>query len=227
MAVLPSTRAGKIQWFKDRSGKWVLNAGALGLTPAALSAFETLLNDAVVAKADMDAARNASKAATQNFYGVAQDCITPGRELIATIKAYANTQPNPEVVLALAEIPPDAPPSPAVAPPPPTNLRGSISTDGILTLEWNSAEFGPSNGIVFLVNRKLPGQSEYTLAGATFDRAYIDTTFEAAAGATVYKVQAQRGGLKSAFSQTLSVDLGFGGAGFVTGNAEGGQSEAA
>ncbi|HYE60602.1 MAG TPA: fibronectin type III domain-containing protein [Phycisphaerales bacterium] len=214
MAVLPNGRKAKVQFFKDRKSKLIAQAANVGLSPAAVTALFAKIDKAETdGQAAVDA-HNTAKSATQKYYATSDDAISDGREVIRTVKAFAATQADPAAVLALVDIPEDAPPSPAVAPSVPTNIRGSISTDGILTIAWDAKESGPSAGIVFMIHRKLQGEGEFRLIGATFTKQYIDTGFEPSMGVTAYKVLAQRGSLTSPWSTTMQVDLGVGGSGF-------------
>lgn len=215
MAVLPNGRREKIEWFKERRTKLTTNAAAVGTTPAAVTALFVQVDKAATDSQAAEEARNTAKSATQKFYASSDDAFDTGREMIRTIKAFAEGQGDPAAVLALVDIQPDAPPTPAHAPPAPTNIRGSITTDGILTIQWDAVEAGPSAGVVFMINRKLTGDSEFRLIGATFSKTYIDTSFDPGAGITAYKVLAQRGSLTSPFSTTMLVDLGIDGSGFT------------
>jgi hypothetical protein len=218
MAVLPAGRAQRLQWFKDHIALWKLNAAGIGVTPAAMTAFEVLITSADANFQAMNIARDGAKSATQKFYNAADDMISPGRDYIAVIKAFAESTNNPNV-LVLANIPPDAPATPAQPPSTPANLVGSISTTGVLTLNWEAASHGASTGIVFLVSKRLGGSGSFSIVGATFDRSFIDATFNPGAGLATYQVQAQRGNLFSSFSNSLSVDLGLGGFTFTSGVA--------
>jgi len=213
MAVLPNGRRQKVDFFSQRGPLLTANATQLGLNSTTVTAFLAKVTTAENDAKDMDSLRDAAKSATTRFYGSADIAIDEGREIIRTIKAFAASQADPNAVLALADIPRDQPPVPHTAPPAPGDISGSITTDGVLTVRWNAAESGQSNGIVFLVHRKVPG-SEWRMIGATFTKSYIDTTFDPASP-TTYKVQAQRGAFSSPFSPTLGVDLGIGGAGFT------------
>jgi len=192
---------------------------AVGLTAPQMASFAPLVAAAREAFNDAVSAREQAKAATQKYYNAVADMDGPGRDYIATIKAFAETTGNPNVYV-LAQVPPPAAPSPVPGPTTPTDLRGSIDASGILTLAWEAERSGPSSGVVFLVSRKAPGESAFTFIGATFEKVYVDATFVACEGPFAYRIQAQRGGQSSGFAGPLEINLGNGStltAGFVGG----------
>lgn len=163
---------------------------------------------------------------TTKFYNAVAAMDAPGRDYLATIKAYAETTDNPNVYV-LAQIPPPAPPTPVPAPATPTNLTASIDASGILSLSWEAERSGPSTGIIFLVSRQDAEGAPFTLTGATFAKSFIDPTFVACNGQISYRVQAQRGDLFSGFAGPLQINLGGPGLTLTAAPAVGGEAKMA
>jgi hypothetical protein len=136
----------------------------------------------------------------------------PGRDYLATIKAYAETTNNPNV-LVLAEVPAPAPPTPVPAPATPENLVASVDASGQLTLTWEAPRSGASSGIVFIITKQLggtagPSPTGWSIVGLTFDKAFTDEEFVGCGGNVSYRVQARRGDDVSGFAGPLLITMG-------------------
>jgi hypothetical protein len=216
MSELPRTRLARLEYFEARSTLWTANAAAIGLTPAQVTAIK---NAAVANRTDFNAAevaRNASKAATTQYYNSGNTMFDLGRDLIKTIKAFAETTNNPNVY-ALANINPPAPPAPVPAPDAPTDLAGTLDNFGVATLTWKATRSGPSSGIFFVVERQRAGEAAFVTLGATSEKSFIDPDPRAASGNVSYRVKAVRGADESAWAQPIFFAIGGGGGGAVSG----------
>lgn len=216
MSELPSTRLQRLQYFEAHYGLWQTNAANVGITAAAALSVK---NATTACRAGYDAmivARNASKAATLNFYNLNNTLVDLGRGVISTIKSFAESTNNPNVYV-LADINPPAPPTPVPAPSTPLEFTGSVSPDGVVTLTWRPESSGPSSGVFFLLERKkmAPPEANYSVLGATMERSYIDPDADIGSGPVQYRMRAVRGNLTSAWTQPIVFNFGGGGGGFT------------
>ena len=102
---MPANRGLALDWINARLDPWEENAAAIGLEltdPAALVALAGAADEARVAA---DAARSASKAATQNWYDKADQAMDFARDLILKIKTKAAVDDDPQVYV-LAQVSP-------------------------------------------------------------------------------------------------------------------------
>jgi hypothetical protein len=154
----------------------------------------------------MQIARDAAKAATQNFYNAHGTMLTTGRGLIATIKAFAEASDDPNVYV-LANIDPPAPPTPTPAPETPTDLVGSISPSGSVTLTWSSTRSGATRGIFFLVERQRESETTWTPLGGVMEKAMIDPNPGLGEGPVQYLVRAGRNTSYSEWTVPISFNV--------------------
>lgn len=212
MSELPRTRLDRLQYFEAHYDQWLTNAAAIGITAGAATAVK---NATTACRAGFDAmmvARDAARAATQNFYNLNNTMTGLGRGVISTIKAFAESTGDPNVYV-LANINPPAPPTPVPAPATPTEFTGSVSPDGVVTLRWRAEASGPSNGVFFLLERKRGGAGAYAVLGATMERTYEDPEADVVNGPVQYRVRAVRGALSSAWAMPIVFNFVGGGAG--------------
>ena len=212
MPVLPGTRKTNLEFFEQHIATWqAAPPTAIGLTAAQLTAFAAVIGKARTAFNTAEGARIASKAATTDFYGQCDPMVATGRDLIRTIKAFAESSANPDAVYALAQIPPPAQGSPGQPPDVPTNLTADISAAGELTLHWDATTSGPSTGVFFIIARKNPGQAAFTTLVGTAEKAFIAPGFTGCDGVVQYRIMAVRGSLSSDWGEVIAIDLGGGG----------------
>jgi len=212
MPVLPDTREEKISFFEARAASWITNAVLVGITPVQAASIKNLATEARNALNDANEVRIKSKSKTAVYYDATREMNALGRDLIATIKAFAETTGN-VAVYDLSDISPPSPPSPVPAPSTPTDLAGTLDASGILSLVWKSDRSGPSSGIIFEVSRCRGIETAFTLVGATFEKTCIDPTFIACNGNASYRIQARRGLLHSGFAGPLQITMGGAGGG--------------
>ncbi len=210
MATLPDSRKGRVEFFEQHNPVWQANASEIGITAAQVTSLTTLTTAARAALNSADTARNASKAATVNFYNAEGTMTELGADLIKTIRAFAETSNDPQVYVS-AQIPPPAAPTPVPPPEQPADLSGLIDPFGVITLTWAAQPKGPSSGVFFFVERKV-GTGPWTPIGATQEDRFQDPAAgqQAATEVVAYRVQARRGADASAWSDTLNVNFGGG-----------------
>jgi hypothetical protein len=209
MPVLPNKINERIAWFEQRMAAWTTNAAAIGLTPAQATSIAGLVTAARAAFDAAQTARQDAKNATVSQKSAVTSMDGLGADLVKTIRAFAQTTDNNNVFV-LASIPPPAPPTPAGAPLPPTDLSAAPNADGTITLKWKGSV---ANQTFFTVWRKVGTSGAWTQIGSLAKRKFIDAAVPAptgpGAGTTVfYNLRAQRGTAVSAPSDTTTVQFG-------------------
>ncbi len=207
MPVLPRTRLDKIEWFEQRLDPqhgWLADPGAIGLTAQQVA---DLADRVAAARAAYDAAqqaRNASLSATAAFHAITGDMEGDGRDLIATVKAFAETTDDPGVY-ARADVPPPAEPTPAGPPAPPTSVTGTITSDGAVRLRWKGTL---SHRTFYEIFRRLDGEATWTVLDSVGEKAYLDASVPPGTSGVQYRVRAKRGRHTSAANDPIRLRLG-------------------
>lgn len=206
------SRRQKLEWLEARVTQWLANATSIGISSAQATAMKGAALSCRTEFNDAEAARAAAKNATVEFYTASNSMNSLARDLIATIKAFAETTNNPNVY-ALASIDPPSPPTPIPAPDVPTDFTGSVSPGGTVTLTWKAQPSGASSGVFFLVERKRAGEPAWVPMGGTAEKSFLDPNPLLSTGIVQYRVRAARADQASDWSPFLSFDLaGSGGA---------------
>lgn len=218
MSVLPSTRQGRLDYFNARSALWTTNFASIGISSAQATALKTAVSTNLADAAAMAVAHDAAKSATNTFYTSNNAMVSLGRDLIKTIKAYAATTNNP-MVYSLSNIDPPAPPSPVPAPDVPTDLVGSVTPDGVVTLSWKATPSGASSGIFFVIERKHAADTDYNVVSATVEKSFMDPGANIPAGMVQYRIKAVRGSDASDWTTPVVFNFG-GGGGFAVASPE-------
>lgn len=213
MSNLPNNRSDQLTWLEAHVDQWIAKATELGIQVVDATALKAKVTAARSKFNSAEVARYEAKGATQAWYDACKDMLTPARQIIAEIKAFAMGAENPDAIYGIALMDPPQPPQPAVAPATPENIRGSVDTSGILTLAWDATPSGPSSGIIFQVSKQMQGSSTWSIVGATYDKDFVDPGFIACDGNVSYRIQARRGNLFSGFAGPLQVNFGSPGAG--------------
>ena len=204
MNVLPESRLAQIEWFEQRLAAWVANAEAIGLTPAQVTQLQSEIAAARVSYNSAQQARADSKSATVTFYANSDIMSEDGRDLIKTIKAYAETTGDPNVY-ALANVPPPAEPTPAGPPDTPTNVTGVINSDGAVELKWNGTL---ASRTFFEVLRKIEGETTWTVIDSIGAKSFLDATVPFGTTSVQYRVRAKRGEFTSPANDPITIRLG-------------------
>ncbi|VAX40710.1 hypothetical protein MNBD_PLANCTO03-464, partial [hydrothermal vent metagenome] len=221
MGVLPDSRIQQIEWFEQRLAAWMSNTAAIGLTPAQVS---QLQGELAAARADYmtaQQARNDSKSATVGFHASSDTLVDDGRDLIKTIKAFAEATNDPNVYV-LADVPPPAPPG--VVPPPgtPFDFRVSLLQDGAIELGWKCNNPTGGGGTVYEIKRSEAG-GPMAFINNTGAKSFVDNTVPANSGPVTYQITAVRSTLSGNPAQ-FTVQFGAGGTN-QNNNADSGDGE--
>lgn len=207
MSVLPDSRIERIEWFENRLAQWLANATDIGLTAAQVTQLQGEITAARVAYNNAEQARNASKSATVAFYAGEEAMTADGRDLIKTIKAFAETTNDPNVYV-LADVPPPAEPEPKGAPGTPTDIRTTLNSIGQIELTWKATDAAPSSGAYFTIERRLDGESSFTLRGSAGAKTFTDNTIPLGTAQATYVITPHRGELVGTPSQQVTVQFG-------------------
>ncbi len=217
MSTYPTApRAKFLAWCEVHDDIFLDHAAAIGMTPEQAAAFAGATAAAKAAILAQAQARQAALVATQ----AAKDAIMSLREeaglAVRTIRAFAESQsggtkggPTPDEVYQLAQIPAPAAPSPA--PPPAKPRRLSVALDavtGALTLRWKVSNPAGTSGTTYLVRRRLPGETAFSLIGVTGRKQFVDATLMAGVEGVQYTVQGQRGRHAGPVSEVFVASIG-------------------
>lgn len=214
MTVIPPNRQDAIIFCEAHMPVWAANAAAIGLTPAQVTSLQNFTTTARTKFNSAQAARQASVAATDDYYNAVRSMRGQAADLVRLIKAKAEADNNPNVYV-IAQIPPPAPPSAVPAPGKPTDIQVTLNPGGSITITWESTNSAPSSGAFFLVSRKINGGPNATPGfvgiGGTSVREFTDDTIAAGTPGISYIIQGFRGTRAGIPSDQIAVQFGIGG----------------
>lgn len=118
-------------------------------------------------------------------------------------------------VYALAEIPAPATPGPVPAPGQPTGFAAALGADGTVTITWKCANPPGSTGTIYQVWRRIGAAGEFSYAGGTGAKKFVDATIPAGSTGVTYQIQAVRSTAVGPWAQ-FNVNFGVGTGGTVT-----------
>lgn len=207
MGTTPGTVIGDIQWYEQRVSEWIENAVAIGISAANATDMQTETTEARGAYDAVLAIRTASKLATENQTAQVKDMRTLGSQLIKSIRAYAITQPNPNVVYQLANVPPQSTSTPA-PPETPHTISSTLTSQGEVQLKWKGNSNG--GGTVYAVSRAVQADpidpiGSFEQIGLTGSRTFIDASVPACTINAQYIIKAYKGTYQPQVSDTFTV----------------------
>jgi hypothetical protein len=223
MSIVPTTRLEKIEFYESHIDPWEAGPTKIGLTAAQVTALATLTTQARAAYNAAEAARQASKAATLNYYERVRAMHSgpgAGSDMIELIKNYADTTDNAQVYVD-AQIP--APATPGVTPPPGTPFEFTVGLlqNGAVELKWKCNNPSGTSGTIYEVKRRIgsAASAPFTFVGATGVRSFTDETIPGGGGSSpcTYQVTAVRSTARGNPAQ-FTVSFGIGGGGGAGGN---------
>jgi hypothetical protein len=206
---LPSRLPELVAWGAAHAPIFVSSASQIGLTSAQAVAFSELVDELQGAVEAANAAREASKAATLNQNDTADAFRALAGAYVNLIKAFAQVTDNPKVY-TIAQISPDAPPSPAPAPVPPQEFTAGVNTSGSITLKWKVAQPAGVTGVSYLVKRRVNGSAgEFQFVGTSDGKkTFTDSTLPLGVDRVEYVVTPKRGPVAGADSPAFSIQFG-------------------
>lgn len=184
---------------------WDADPVPIGLTAPQTADYVAAVSAARAQYNAMIVARNAAMAATQAWYSLATSMRDQGSTLIALIKAFADTQPSPGEVYALAQIPPASDRTAAGPPTDGKNLTLELTNQGAIRLRWTGSL---AKGQFFSVWRQLPGESGFTQIGSVATKTFLDGNVPQGADWAQYQVRAHRRDLVSQGCEPVTILFG-------------------
>lgn len=216
MPVIPTSDLDAVQFFETHDLVWGTAPTSIGLSAASVSSMVVTTKAARDAYTAQQAAKTAAKNSTVAWHNAVAAMRSQGADMIATIKAFAQSTNNPGVYTA-AQIPPPAAPQPAPAPGQPEMVTVGLEPSGAITLRWKCTNAAPNAGTFFSIQRKLAMESAFTLVGNTGEKFFTDYTLTQGTPGATYIIQGHRGALAGKPSEQISVQFGVGGGGGVGG----------
>lgn len=185
---MPSYRGAAIDWITEHLAQWADNAAAIGIDAADVAALASSTSTATNSRTAAGVARQASKDATLDWYDAADTAMDGARDLILEIKAFAASSDNPQVYV-LAGLSPKDPPGETPAPDAPSDITATLLSGGSLELKWKGK--GP-RGTFYIVNRRLLGESTYSVIATVTDKTFTDATLPVGVDEVRYQINAQQ-----------------------------------
>lgn len=210
MSIVPTKTEELLTFCDQHETVWELIPTQIGLTAAQITAFKATLATAHDNFDAQQAAIAAARASTLSSKTSIRSLRTAVADLLRFIKAYAETQDDPNAIYAKAQIPAPVAPGPALPPGTPTDIRAGLEPDGSVILKWKALG-GASGNTVWTVSRRLPAQAEFSFAGASGSRVFIDDTLPAGNSSVTYQIRGQRGSAMGPASLPFTVLFGHGG----------------
>jgi hypothetical protein len=217
MSLLPTRLEDLLTFMDNHATVWDTNHVALGLSTGQSTGFKSAAGAARLNYNLQLTAITAAKSATVKQQSSTADARGQAADCLKTIKAFALTQPDPNVVYALAQIPPPAIPQPAPPPGTPTDFKATLENNGAVTIRWKAANPSGQAGTVWTIKRRTGGGGggPFTFVGAVGRRAFTDETVPGGSGAVQYIVQGQRAEAVGDPSTPFTVQFGVDGGGLT------------
>jgi hypothetical protein len=212
MSTVPKTRIGRIEFYEAHLGAWGASAASIGLDPEAVAAFAAEVAQARAAHGGALMARDAARAATNQFHNSSAGMAETGASLIAAIRSFAETSGD-RSVYALGQLAPPAAPSAAPPPGTPDEFRAMLLRSGAVRLTWKCANPRGIGGTMYEVHRSVGEGGAMAFLGTIGLKSFTDGTLPRGAGAAVYEVIAVRStrkGNPARFTVNLGVEGGGG-----------------
>lgn len=181
MSILPSSRKARLEFFEGHWETWLANATSIGLNSTVVNQLKSLVMDEREALNAALLARDTARSSTNTWYNSSDQTTDLGRDMLKTIKAFADSSGNPNVY-NLANIPAPQPPAPIGPPGTPSDFKVGLRGDGALLMAWKCVNPTGIGGTVYEVRRKTGMASAYEFLGVSGNKSFTDDTL--AAGST-------------------------------------------
>lgn len=195
MSTLPKTRSERLDFFRSHYGPWIEQASTIGLRVDQVNLMKDLTQIDIEKHAEAVQARNAAQAATLAWYISNDAMVELGRDLIQTIRAYAETSKDPNVY-SRANIDPPRPHTPIAAPGTPTRFRTELHPTGTLGLSWACKNPKGSQGTMYEIRRSVlntdGSRGPSVFLAAVGAKKFVDVTLPAGSKGVIYEITAAR-----------------------------------
>jgi hypothetical protein len=192
MPIVPENTTPRINWYRAHIGKWIENAGALGLTSEQLDALDDAITAAAQKQAAQIATQQAARTATASLKAAMEKLSQLGGKAMVQIKATAANQGDEAYSLAL--VPRPQQPAPISEPGMPTRFRISLNAVGWIDLSWKCKNPRGSSGTMYEVERRIAGQhnDQFVFLGTVGKKKFLDDTIPPGTPSALYRVTAIR-----------------------------------
>jgi hypothetical protein len=209
MAVnIPKTNGEFLAWARVHADAWTQAAGEIGLSEEQAAQYAAACETLAAAQKAALEARAASMAATMTYQRALAEARALSGRFVAVIKAHAEVADDPGVYSA-AGIEPDAPMGTLPEPRPPRIIRSSLTSLGAVVLTWTARQPRGVTDVSYLVHRRLPGETGFTLIGAAGrSKAFADETLPIGIARVEYLLRPVRGERLGAWSAVHTVQMG-------------------
>jgi hypothetical protein len=207
MPILPDQINERIQWFEQRITSWQAAPTSIGLTAAQATNLKNAIVAARVAYDAAQLARIASKNATIGQKNAVGGMTGLGSDALRFIKAFAESQPNPNAVYQAASVPPPLPPAPPGPPVHPTDVVADPNADGTVTIRWKGST---AYQTFFTIWRRVGNSTQWLQIGSVATKSFVDASVPAGSPTVTYALRAQRNTQVSAPSDEAIVNFGGG-----------------
>lgn len=211
MPILPARIEELLTFADNHQALWVSQAAAIGLSAPQALLFK---NAAAAARTDFNAqivAEQAKLAATSRAQGSIRTLRKVGGETINLIKAFAETQANPDGVYQIAQIPSPAIPSPRPVPGTPNTFKAVLNEDGSIRLRWKCDTQGAAGTVYNITRKNGSGVGPAVYVGSVGTKSFTDLSIPAGTTSVQYVVTAQRAEAVGLPSSPYTVLFGGGG----------------
>lgn len=213
---LPKAIPDLLAWAQTHADLWQTNQASINLSAAQVTAFKTLVGTFTAANNAAEAARLASKNATEALQAAVSSVRATGGAYVNLIKAFAETTNNPNVY-TLSGVSPDDPAGTVPAPIPPETINATVNADGSLTLKWKVGQPEGVTGVQYLVSRRLGSTGTFALIGSVGAiKTFVDATLPFGVDSVQYIITPKRGDVVGAQSATFALQFGVNGGGGFT-----------
>jgi hypothetical protein len=213
MSSFPSSpRAAFLAWCKHHEPIFTDNTTAIGISVTQAAAFATATTAAQNSVDAVEAARSAFRAAVQTANIAVRTLRGQAGDAVRSVRSFAELQPDPQAIYALAQIPPQAPPSPAPPPGTPYQLEVSLLQTGALKLRWKCQNPSGTSGTVYEVFRRNQPGAPFQYIGALGGRSFTDETLPSGSASVTYQITAVRSTVRGNPAQ-FTINFGIGGGG--------------
>lgn len=207
MAIVPEPINERIQWFEQRISSWKASPALIGLTAQQATNLDNAIKAARTAYDNAQLARIAAKNATIGQKTAVTSMSQLGSDALRFIKAFAESQANPDTVYQAASVPPPLPPTPPGPPEPPSDVTADPNADGTVTVKWKGST---QYQTFFTVWRRVGNNTQWAQVGSVATKSFRDDSVPAGSPSATYVIRSQRNTQISAASDEAIVNFGGG-----------------
>ena len=109
-------RSAFLEWCQVHEPVFSEHSSEIGLSTAQAAAFKEATSNGALKMLDQEKAKEVAKVATQEVGAAFKALFSDAGDVVRSIRAFAETSPDPAAIYSLAQIPPPAMPTPQPAP---------------------------------------------------------------------------------------------------------------